>query len=311
VAEKDQKLEVIDAELVEEPEGNSVSLMVMAEADQRVATAKKYPRSITEFMRRAIERATIDEETAATMWFSLPRGGKQIEGPSIRLAEVCFGAWKNSQAGTRVIAVEEKMVRVAGMAWDMEDNTYLTDEVTRRITNRDGKRFNDDMIQTTIRATASIARRNAIFGIVPRAYVNKIMQAAKQAALGKGTMEQRVTKIKEEWALLGANQDQVLKLIHRKGWSDLSLDDVLYLKGLRTAIIDKEISLNSALEEVGVTNASAKVVVTPETLMTAQAVTTENNSKSTKKEEPKPIDSIPDAVVSPEDKEVASLFSKK
>jgi len=52
--------------------------MAKAEIDQQIATAKQYPRSMTQFHNDAITLATLDQETAAAMMYALPRGGKKI-----------------------------------------------------------------------------------------------------------------------------------------------------------------------------------------------------------------------------------------
>ena len=43
--------------------------------DVQVATARRFPRSITSFIRRATEMATLTPEIAASCVYALPRGG--------------------------------------------------------------------------------------------------------------------------------------------------------------------------------------------------------------------------------------------
>ena len=62
----------------------------MASADRRsqIEVAKQFPRDLASCRRRSTEMATADQGTAAGCFYSIPRGGKAIEGPSIRLAEI-------------------------------------------------------------------------------------------------------------------------------------------------------------------------------------------------------------------------------
>src|SRR5688500_14733606 len=83
--------------------GDALAALNRSEIDMQISTAKKYPRSVTRFKRDVESLACLDEETAATMFYSLPRGGKNIIGPSVRFAEVVASSWGNIRSGARVI----------------------------------------------------------------------------------------------------------------------------------------------------------------------------------------------------------------
>lgn len=220
------------------------------EIDVQIATARRYPRSVVAFKRTALEMATIDEETAGSMFYRLKRGGTVIEGPSIRLAEVSTSAWGNIRWGSRVIAIGEKFVRAQGVCHDLERNVWHSAEVSRRITDKTGKRYGDDMIQVTANAACALAKRNAAFGVIPLSYVKDIMAQAQQVALGKAlTMEQRRERILAWFAKVGAKSEQVLRIVGRKGPEDLTVDDLVTLHGIGTAIKDGETTLEQVLKD--------------------------------------------------------------
>ena len=52
-------------------------------------------------------------------------------------------------------------------------------EVRKRIIDKNGNRYSEDMVITTSNAAIAIARRNAIFSIIPRAFVDEMMNYAK------------------------------------------------------------------------------------------------------------------------------------
>src|SRR5262245_56131534 len=71
----------------------------------QVATAKKYPRDVQRSLEKARQLATLNDEVAEECHYSIPRGGKQIEGPSVRLAEVVASCWGNLRIGARIVDI--------------------------------------------------------------------------------------------------------------------------------------------------------------------------------------------------------------
>src|SRR4051794_13584258 len=96
-------------ELMDDDEGRIVDNGAMVEAitrgeiDMQIRTARAYPRNITTFKREALALACLDEETASSMFYVVPRGGKMIEGPSIRMAEIVGSAFGNLRYGARIV----------------------------------------------------------------------------------------------------------------------------------------------------------------------------------------------------------------
>ena len=82
-----------------------VSELTRAEIDQQVARADVKPRSPARSARNIMSLATLSERAAAECGYALPRGGKPILGPSIRLAEIVAGQWGNARVGARVVHV--------------------------------------------------------------------------------------------------------------------------------------------------------------------------------------------------------------
>jgi hypothetical protein len=240
--------ESIEGELVDS--GAMLATLSKAEIDIQISTAKQYPRSIKKFKQQAGELATLDAETAGSMFYTLPRGGKRIEGPSVRLAEIVGSSWGNLRYGARVIDIGTSFVTAQGMAFDMEKNLASTIEVRRRITNKNGQRYADDMITVTANAAMSIALRNAIFKVVPFALVKGIFEDAKKTSLGKGlTMEQRRDNAMRAFAKFGAKPEEVCQVVGRSGADDLTIEDLITLKGMETAIKDGDTTWKEVLQE--------------------------------------------------------------
>lgn len=276
---------------VEALQPSMAGLLTKAEIDIQIATAKQYPRSIKEFRRQAMEMATLDEDTASSMFYALPRGGKTLEGPSVRLAEVVGSAWGNIRYGSRVIEVGDKFITAQGVCFDLEKNVQAAVEVRRRITGRDGRRFNEDMITVTGNAAMSIALRNAVFKVVPFTYVKSVYEQAKLVAVGEGLpMGKRRERAFEFFKKLGATEAQILGLLGRPGLDDVNTDDLVTLTGLRTAIKDGDTSLEAVLGDV--MKAQSNVVVTPGSLspesLAGSTVKGENDAKRPEETKPEP-----------------------
>lgn len=208
-----------------------------SEVDIQISTAKAYPRSISAFKKLAMDMATLDDETAAGCFYSLPRDGKPIEGPSVRLAEIVVSSWGNIRADARIVDVGAKEITAEGMCWDLERNVAIRVQVKRRITNKHGQRYSDDMVVVTGNSACSIALRNAVFKVVPMAYTKAVYEAARTVAIGDAqTLAAKRAEMVAYFGKMGVPQDRVLAVVKRASVEDVGLDDLAMLKGLATAI---------------------------------------------------------------------------
>jgi hypothetical protein len=235
---------------------NALSAVDRASIDIQIATAKQYPRSIAKSLKEAMTLATLDEETAGSMFYSLKRSGKLIPGPSVRLAEVMSYAWGNLRVDADIVAEDKTMVTAMGTCFDLEKNVAVRIRVKRRITDSKGKRYNDDMIGVTSNAAIAIALRNAVFKVVPRSFVNRIYNAAKQASLGKGTIAEKRENSLEWFGRQGVKPEQVYELLGVQGIDDLGEDQLIALRGLKTAIKDGETTIDATFRAAKVGGAA-------------------------------------------------------
>lgn len=235
-------------ELVREVEGNGmVDVLQKGEIDMQIATAHKYPRSITQFRIDVMDMVTMDEGIAAECIYALPRGGKVIEGPSARLAEIVISAWGNSRAGTRIVEDRGNFIVAQAVFHDLQKNVAITYEVQRRITNKSGVRFNDDMITTTANAACSIALRNAVFKGVPKAYWSAMYEAARKTVAGDvKTLPTRRASAFERFGIYGVTKETILEFFGFKGEEDIGSEQLLILQGMFTAIKDGDLTPDGA-----------------------------------------------------------------
>ena len=236
--------------------GGALTTMVKAEVDQQVATAKAYPRNLGKFRKTALAMATRDQDTAASMRYTLARtdkdgNRKDIEGPSVRLAEIVASCYGNLRTGARVADEGARFVEAHGYAWDLETNYRQESSHRRRITTSAGRRYSDDMIQTTGNAAASIAFREAVFKVVPRSEVDALFQAARKVAIGTGPIEARRGRAVQFFVnQYQAEPELVAKLAGVRKVEDIQEEQLHTLSGMKQALAEGEATWEGLVAEV-------------------------------------------------------------
>jgi hypothetical protein len=84
---------------------DTVASIIKSEIDLQIQTAKTYPRNVTKSLEKASSLVSISAEAAEECVYSLPRGGKNITGPSVRFAETLASIWGNLRVQARVLEV--------------------------------------------------------------------------------------------------------------------------------------------------------------------------------------------------------------
>lgn len=230
----------------------SLTANARAEVDMQVATAKRYPRDLKACIELARSTALLNEDVAASCCFALERGGKVIEGPSVRLAEIICQAWGNIRFEKRSLAADATFVSGEAVVWDLERNVAGRAETKRRITDRDGRRYNDDMIVTASNAAASVAFRNAVFTVIPRAIVRDIYFEAQDLAKGDiKSLGERRAKAIEWWARYGVSAERICAKFGRASVVELTIEDIAKLKAITEQVKEKHLDIADAFPESG------------------------------------------------------------
>lgn len=249
----------------DEPNVNDVVSMTVCEAQERaqtdiqIATAKRYPRgSLAKVKQRMLDFATLDMDTAMGCFYTLPprRGGdgKAIVGPSARLAEIAVTCYGHIKAAARIVANDGKFITAQGVCHDLENNVAVSVEVKRRITNKEGRTFSDDMQVVTGNAACSIALRNAVFKVVPMALIKPVYDAARKVAIGDiQTLAARRVEAFKYFIALGVTKEKVCAGIGVATIEEVNLDKLELLIGLATAIKDGDTTVEEAFAPKSIT----------------------------------------------------------
>ena len=237
-----------------------------AAIDVQISTAKAYPRNIKRSTENAIAIASMDLETANSCTYSLPRGGTPITGPSVNLALILAQTWGNLRVDAKVVSIDDKHVTSEAVCFDLETNLAIKAQVKRSIVGKSNKRYSDDMITVTGNAANSIAMRNAILKVIPRAVVNKVYSAAKQVITGDISDETKLLKKRTQVidGLKGAyevTEAEILSAIGKASVTQITADDIVVLIGIGTAIKEGDTTVEQAFRGK---NTSANPILTPQ-----------------------------------------------
>lgn len=208
-----------------------------AAIDLQISTAKRFPRSVKKFMDDATTLSTINEEVAASCFYSLPRDGKRLMGPSVRLAEIVASSYGNLHCDARIVHEDDRFITAQAVVWDVEKNLRVSVELRRRITKSDGKKYKEDMIAVTGQAAQSIALRNAIFKVVPASLVHELFRNCVKVSVGdEKTLASRRTQALDHFAKLGIDNARVFKALDVKGAEDIDIEALTELRGMVNAL---------------------------------------------------------------------------
>lgn len=238
-------------EIIEVRQADMLQAIDRAEIDIQISTAKKYPRDIQATLNKIATYATMDKETAEDCFYVLRRGGEVIEGLSVRMAEIIAGAWGNLRVASRIIGNDGRMITAQAVCHDLETNLAVSKEVKRRITTKDGRTFSEDMQVVTGNAASSIAFRNAVLAVIPKAVTKRVISEVKRVALGQSidleTSRQNI--IKYFTGTLGVKQEYLFHYLGIKDISEIDKEKVFELRATANAIKEGTTTVKETFEK--------------------------------------------------------------
>lgn len=232
-----------------------VDALERANVDSQVATAKRYPRDIRRSIDNSVVMATMNQETAQSCSYALPRGGKPIIGPSVHLAKIIVSNWGNMRTEAKVVQITEKQVISRGTCWDLETNVASAFEVRRNIIDSKGRRFSDDMITVTGNAANSIAYRNAVFSVIPKAITDRVYYAAQKFITGDLSDSDKLLKTRTNILnnfknTYGIVENEVVKLCGKQTVNQIGADEISMLMGTIQALKDGDTTVDELMKPI-------------------------------------------------------------
>ena len=218
------------------------------------------------------------------------------------MAEIIASAWGNLRIQTRIVGNDGRMITAQAVCHDLESNTAVSKEISRSIMTKYGKTYSQDMQIVTGNAASSIAFRNAVLSVIPKAIIKKIVNDVKAVAMGQTIdLEESRRRVVAYYNKAGVKTEQLLEYLEVASVEQIDQRMIFELRALRNAIeegttsvketfIDPAKEAQAAAEAVKkATNAQDKALAAMAAAsgdietVTAQPVEPQTQKKSSKK----------------------------
>jgi hypothetical protein len=180
------KMEVVKREpttvMSAETSGHAAALAAQAENQVKSAVliAKQFPRDEDTAIQR-IERACMRPAMAEKADYSYPRGGGQVQGPSVYLMRAIAQYFGNIEYGFHVIAETDEGALLRAYAWDIESNTRSERDhfVKRLVQRKEGwVRPDERDFREWLGNIGSRLERRCLENVIPRDIVDTAREVA-------------------------------------------------------------------------------------------------------------------------------------
>ena len=224
----------------------------IAEAQGKLVIAKRFPRNEVESYAKAME-ACQRPSMASKAFFSFPRGGQTIEGPTIRFAEELARCWGNIDYGIKELSQDDGKSELQAYAWDLETNAQSVQNFTNPHQREQGKKMVSLISQRDIyENNANMATRrlrSRILAILPSWFVEDAIEECKKTLAGRNDtpLIDRVKKMVVAFAKLGVTQEQIERRL-KKSVENMNSDDFVEYTGIYNAIKQGESKVSEWFE---------------------------------------------------------------
>lgn len=192
----------------------------VAEVQAAMIVARSNPRNQVEAMDRILNACT-RPSLAATAVYSYARGGTDITGPSIRLAETVASEWGNLQYGVREISQEDSISTVQSYCWDVETNVRreVTFQVSHYRHTKAGKKLLTDPrdIYEAVANQGARRLRACILAVIPGDVIEAAVSQCETTLHATADVSpEGVKKLVDAFAAFGISKEQLEARIQRR-----------------------------------------------------------------------------------------------
>ena len=220
----------------------SESSRSIQEVQAAMIIAKRFPRDERKSLDRILNSCT-RPGLAEQAVYSYARGGSDISGPSIRLAECIGQQWGNLQFGIRELEQRDGESTVEAFAWDMETNTRQV-----KVFQVPHIRYSKAKGNTTLTDPRDIyelvanngARRlrACILGVVPGDVIDEaVRQCEATQKASADTSPEAQKKILASFSGFGVTKEMIEKKIQRR-IDAITPAQVIQLRKIHTSLKD-------------------------------------------------------------------------
>lgn len=209
----------------------------MAEVQAAVVMARRFPRDemrAVEKIKNACSRPSLAESAV----YQYSRGGSDVSGPSIRLAEALAANWGNIQCGVREVEQRNGESTCEAFAWDVENNFRVVKSFKVphiRHTRRGDTVLTDPRDIYEMVANQGARRvRACILGVIPGDVVEDAVKQCEMTLNAKAdTTPEGLKKVADAFLAYGVTVKQLEARIQRR-WDSITAAQVV---GLRKIIV--------------------------------------------------------------------------
>lgn len=214
----------------------------IAEAQGRLAIAKRFPRDETKAYQRVIE-ACSRHSLAESAAYAYPRAGQTVTGPSIRLAEELARCWGNVSYGISELSRGDGYSEMEAWASDDEANVRSSQKFTVRHirdTKGGGKALSEERDVYELTANMGGRRLRArILAIIPTHIKDDAIEQCRKTLAGNADepLTDRINKAVAYFARYGVTSE---KLEQRYGFppSQMTADNLSELRAILNSLKD-------------------------------------------------------------------------
>lgn len=226
--------------------------------------AKRFPRNVQDAIDKimlACQRPALAESAI----YTYARGGTEITGPSIRLAEAMAMAWGNLEFGIRELEQRPGESVVESFAWDVETNVRQVKVFTVkhiRSTKKGSYALEDPRDIYELTANQGARRlRACILGIIPGDIVEAATDECEKTMKAKAdTGPEAIKKLVEAFAKINVSKEQLEKKIQRR-IDTITAANVIGLRKIYNSLNDGMSSISDWFEVEEAASAEKKTGV--------------------------------------------------
>jgi hypothetical protein len=205
-----------------------------------VMSAKRFPRDQRQAFGNILV-ACARPSLAENAMYAYNRGGQEVTGPSIRLAEVLAQNWGNLQFGIREVSRENGATLAEAFCWDCETNVRrsMVFTVTHVRETKGGTKplESERDIYELIANYGARRMRNCILAVIPGDVVDAAVQECEKTVGGLGEKKERVLAMIKAFDTLGVSRDQIEARMGRR-IEAMTTPEFVSFKKIYKAIVD-------------------------------------------------------------------------
>lgn len=196
------------------------SQRAIQEVQAALIIAKKYPRD-PEIALDKILNACTRHTLAEGAIYSYSRGGTDVTGPSIRLAEAVAQLWGNMQFGVRELSQANGESTVEAFAWDVETNTRQVKVFQvphKRVTKKGTTVLTDPRDIYEMVANQGARRlRACILGVIPGDVIEAAVNQCEVTMVARAdTSPEAIKKMVSAFREFGVTEEMISKRIQKR-----------------------------------------------------------------------------------------------